>query len=218
MSGSKGSKSPIGGLFIIAMIVIVLFFGRPLIAKLIGSFLVVIIALLVAAIVFVAMIARHYVGVEKAMQNKQLTEGVTQKDLNEILYEAKGKIRKLDQAIGDIEDLVMKKDIVTIIETANKILEAIKNDPTRVKTSKKFLNYYLDTTVNIIEDYQVLNSSQSVKDKNEEVIEKVAVTLKDIIKCFEYEYTKLFDDTAMNLDVEIAVLKTTIEQKVTKSI
>lgn len=156
-------------------------------------------------------VAIHYSKVEKQQQNKQLVSGYTQKDIDKTLKEARETIKKIDSLTYQISEQVIVNKVRSITNKGSEIIRELKKHPEDVKKARKFLRYYLDAAYNVVNQYAEL-MKRGISG-HEEVLARVEPTLDDILKGFEYEYAKLFDDDIMNLDVEIEVLRKTIEQE-----
>jgi 5-bromo-4-chloroindolyl phosphate hydrolysis protein len=92
-------------------------------------------------------------------------------------------------------------------------LDTIQEDPTKLKPSQQFLNYYLDATVNILTKYVDL-AGKDVRDAEiQKSLLKVETTLITIKDAFDKQLAKLLSNDAMNLDVEIQVLEQTINSE-----
>jgi len=177
-----------------------------------GILLILVILFFGGLVVLAIAVASHYGKVEKEMQNQKLASGSTKGAINDSINEAKEKLRIISNSSRAIEDETIKAVLVTITKQGDEILQEIKRDPSDIKRARKFMNYYLDATINVLKNYTLLSSKNI--EAHQEVFQKVLPLLEDIRKGFEYEYAKLFEKELMDLDVEIEVLKKTIEQDI----
>jgi len=127
-----------------------------------------------------------------------------------------GSHEKLESLLK-YKDLVkndkIKHTIQEIIVVLKKILNDIEKDPANIKRTRRFLSYYLETTLKIITKYYELSKEEIVSDDLKKSLVKVESTLDSLKNTFVSYYKKLLDDDAMDLDAEIEVLEKTIKME-----
>ena len=183
----------------------------------IGRLVTILFAIIAAIIVGISallfFIIRYYKKQEKIKQAAIVVDGYTKKDVDQIISDAKNKINKINKySYTSISSISEKTSEITKI--SYDIINVIRKDPKNIKKIRKFLNYYLDATLNILEKNRLLESNEDVKEEHKDILNKVDGILNDLIKCFMHEYTKLYAEDALELDVEIEVLKTTINREI----
>lgn len=157
-----------------------------------------------------------YVGSMLLMPTKSDSEdilalGVTRAYRDEVVKLGREKVKHIEKLGMKIEDMSVKMDVENICKTAYAIFDDFIEDPKDVKVGRKFLNYYLDTSVKILERY-VSISNKHVKDASiEETLRRTERVLSKLDSTFNHQMRKLLDDDIMDLDVELAVLEKTIE-------
>ena len=94
-----------------------------------------------------------------------------------------------------------------------KILERVKEDPDSLEDIQKLMEYYLPTTVKLLEAYQQLGrqpvQGENIKNSKAE-IEKALDTLN---VAFEKLLDSLFEDVAWDVSSDISVLHTMLAQE-----
>ncbi len=138
-------------------------------------------------------------------------EGIDKKQYEEILQTGIQKLNILKTYIDKVKTKEVKEKINEINVIVGKIISDIKKDPKDVKPAKQFLNYYLDTTILILNRYIDISSQDMKSKKINETLVKVENLLDTIKVAFEKQLEKLYSDDLLNLDAEIKVLEQTFK-------
>ena len=95
----------------------------------------------------------------------------------------------------------------------DRIFDSVEQNPESVSDIRKLMEYYLPTTIKLLEAYEELDS-QPVQGENiissKQEIEK---TLDTLNTAFEKLLDDLFQDTAWDLSSDISVLQTMLAQE-----
>jgi 5-bromo-4-chloroindolyl phosphate hydrolysis protein len=147
-------------------------------------------------------------------KNKEIefiSEGIDKKQYNEIIQSGADKLKTLKTYIEKIKTKEVKDKVNAINTVVEKIIDDIKKDPKDVKLAKQFLNYYLDTTILILNKYIDISSQDMKSKKIKDTLVKVENLLDTIKAAFEKQLEKLYSDDLLNLDTEIQVLEQTFK-------
>ena len=99
-----------------------------------------------------------------------------------------------------------------IVSYIIKIREDILKYPKKVKKISRFLNYYLPTTVKICHKYVYLLSQRSKGENVSEGLRSIESALEQIKTAFIRQHDALFEEEALDLSTDVAVLETLLEQ------
>lgn len=139
--------------------------------------------------------------------------GVSEAQLKEALEKGRGKLSTLERASARIDAPRVKQKAARICETVRKILDDIKEDPADLRPARKFLGYYLDSTIKIVERYNDL-AAKGVNDPDVQAsLAKVESSLTTIQAAFEKQLAQLLQNDVMDLDTELEVLEKTIKME-----
>ncbi|HBD93794.1 MAG: hypothetical protein A2015_00815 [Spirochaetes bacterium GWF1_31_7] len=142
-----------------------------------------------------------------------IAEGVTQEKLDEILKQGNLKVKVLKDLEAKITNKVVTQKIEGIIEVVEKIFDDLKKDPKDVKTARQFLIYYLDATINILERYHSICSTNISSIEIKKSLDNVESLLDTIKDGFEKQLIKLLNDDILDLDTEIKLLDQTMKSE-----
>jgi len=132
---------------------------------------------------------------EKAAKNEKLSEYET------VLRQ----LRKLDD---DIEDETISQKIVHIEDITGKIFDIVTANPEKLPQIKKFMDYYLPTTLKLLRSYSVMEG-QGIEGENITVTKARIDKILDTLSAgFEQQLDQLFQADAMDISSDIQVLET----------
>ncbi|MBU5434538.1 5-bromo-4-chloroindolyl phosphate hydrolysis family protein [Pseudoflavonifractor sp. MSJ-37] len=117
------------------------------------------------------------------------------------------------RAVNDaIEDPVMSAKIDRIEEITRKIFAYQKKEPEKGGQLRTFLNYYLPTTLKILDSYAQLEE-QGVEGENITTAKaRIEGMMDKVVEGFEKQLDKLFEDTAMDITTDVKVLEQMLEK------
>ena len=120
------------------------------------------------------------------------------------------KIREANDAIPGEEISAKISRMETLVD---RIFDRVEQKPDTVDDIRKLMEYYLPTTIKLLEAYEELDA-QHVQGENiissKQEIEK---TLDTLNTAFEKLLDELFQDTAWDLSSDISVLNTMLAQE-----
>lgn len=153
---------------------------------------------------------------EEELRQKEEEASITDpltKELRQTIKEGRiyiNEIKKANDAIAskDISSKLYKLEDITI-----RILEYVENHPEKLSEIHKFMNYYLPTTLKLVNTYKELDNlpvqgDNIINSKNE-----IKNSLDMINKAFENLLNELFKDIAFDVSSDISVLKTMFAQE-----
>lgn len=111
-----------------------------------------------------------------------------------------------------LEKAPIHKALAEITRLLEEITRYVTEHPEKVKQLRQFNNYYLPTTVKLLQNYEELYGR---RDKGENIVttmKKIEGMTGKIIEVFKREYDELFTDRAMDISAEIAVMKQMISE------
>ena len=107
----------------------------------------------------------------------------------------------------------MSAKISRLEDLTAKIFKLAKEQPQKLSGMRKFMDYYLPTTVKLLEAYQELDG-QPVQGENITSSKKeIEETIDTLNVAFEKLLDSIFEDTAMDVSSDISVLNTVLAQE-----
>lgn len=114
------------------------------------------------------------------------------------------KLRGLGDAIRQTRVTAAVEELETLTE---KIFAALEQDPGRLSRTKKFLNYYLPTTVRLLERYQALERQQAQGENITEAMGRIEQMLEKVRAAYEKQLDALYEADALDITADIQVME-----------
>ena len=134
-------------------------------------------------------------------------------EVDAIITEGKIAQKELGRLYASIPDLAIKRKIRDIMEVSDKIIQDAKDDPSDVPQIKKFLDYYLPTTIKLLNAYDRMGQ-QGIEGEN---ISGTMQRIEDMLDTAIASYKKLLDglfaDPAMDIETDISVMNTMLRRE-----
>lgn len=137
---------------------------------------------------------------ELAAVEKMRTEGI------EYLH----KIRLINDALPE-EEISNKLDKLESI--CRKIFDFVEKNPQKLPQIRKFMCYYLPTTLKLVEAYEQLERHQISTASIEDSKKEIHSTIDNINIAFENLFDKLLQNDLMDISADISVLETMLAQE-----
>ena len=134
-------------------------------------------------------------------------------EVDKLIREGKEYLKKLRAADDAIPDETLSADITRMEKASADIFRFIGEHPEKAPEIRKFMNYYLPTTLKLLNSYQRL-SSQSVKGETiSSTLFNIAGMMHTVADAFEKQLDSLFADEAMDISADITVFETLLKQE-----
>lgn len=134
-------------------------------------------------------------------------------EVDKIIDEGREYLKKLRAADDAIPDEALSEDITRMERASADIFRYIADHPEKAPQIRKFMNYYLPTTLKLLNSYQRL-SSQSVKGENiTSTMFNIAGMMHTVADAFEKQLDSLFSEEAMDISADITVFETLLKQE-----
>lgn len=140
---------------------------------------------------------------------KKASHGFTTEEIVAALSGANQKIAAIDLASRKIPNTELGQRLARITAKAREIISVIEDDPGDLRRARKFLNTYLDGARKVTEGYVVIHQN----DTGGELEHNFRNVLETIESTFSEQHEKLLQNDVFDLDVQIEVLKTQLEQE-----
>lgn len=146
-------------------------------------------------------------------EQELIEQDPVKKQLKIAVEEGKEYVKRIRAANDEIPGEEISKKLDRLEAIGTKIFEYVEVNPEKVQDIRKFMNYYLPTTLKLVESYQEF-SNQPVQGENIISAQReIEGMLDDINKAFEKMFDKLFENDAMDISTDISVLSTMLAQE-----
>lgn len=134
-------------------------------------------------------------------------------EINKLINKGREQLGQLALISKEIKNEKLKVQISEQIGYGEKIFDYISKNTNQARQIKTFMDYYLPTTVELLENYKYLEE-QDVRGEN---IEKSMVKIEEImdmvVDAFSKQLDNLFANKAIDIVSEVNVMKRIIESE-----
>ena len=128
-------------------------------------------------------------------------------ELDKMIADGKKAIAEMKRLDDNIADPTISAQIVRLQQLAGKIFAQVEQNPEKLPQIRKFMNYYLPTTLKILNAYDRMGE-QGVSGENiTSTMQKVEGMMSTIITAFEKQLDSLFGSEARDISTDMVVLE-----------
>ena len=128
-------------------------------------------------------------------------------ELDKMISDGQKAIAEMKLLDNNIAEPTNSAQIVRLQQLSEKIFAQVKQNPEKLPQIRKFMNYYLPTTLKILNAYDRMGE-QGVSGENiTSTMHKVESMMDTIIKAFEKQLDNLFGAEAMDISTDMVVLE-----------
>ena len=123
---------------------------------------------------------------------------------------AVSEMRRLNDAI---QDETISRQIDHLEEITGKILDQVIAAPRKQPQIRRFLDYYLPTTLKILNAYDRMSAVGVAGDNIDATKDKVERMMDTIVKAFDKQLDALFGEEALDISTDITVMENLLAQE-----
>ena len=123
---------------------------------------------------------------------------------------AVSEMKRLDESI---EDPGISADIVRLEQISEGILAAVKQDPKKLPQIRRFMDYYLPTTLKLLNSYDRMSGAGVSGENISSALTKVEAIMRTIVAAFEKQLDSLYGADALDISTDITVLETMLARE-----
>ncbi len=143
----------------------------------------------------------------KPEEKKQPEPSTGNAELDAILKQGAESVSKIQSLNDEIPDFKLSAQIKQIEILTEKIFAYVKEHPQDVGQIRQFLNYYLPTTIKLLEQYVVLQNQGMRMGNIDEGMQKIEAMLDKVIVAFQRQLDSLFESSVVDITADIQVME-----------
>ena len=144
----------------------------------------------------------------KKAEEKPKEESTGNAELDKMLKDGKMAISEMKRLDDNIADPGISADIVRLEQVSRKIFDEVKQDPKKLPQIRRFMDYYLPTTLKLLNSYDRMSAAGISGDNIDTTLAKVEGMMRTIVAAFEKQLDSLYGAEALDISTDIAVLET----------
>ncbi len=151
---------------------------------------------------------------EEARQKEQAVQKKSYgPEIDPIVQEGNKALSEMGRLYLSIKDPEVRSKINEIMRVTDKIVQDAINDPSDIPQIKKFMNYYLPTTIKLLNAYDRM-SAQGIEGENlDKSMKSINEMLDDAIDAYKKMLDSLFANQALDIETEIDVMNTMLARE-----
>ena len=147
-------------------------------------------------------------GKNDAAEETQEPETTGNPELDKMIADGEKAISEMRRLNGSIEDEKISADIESLEKSSRAIFEQVKASPEKLPQIRKFMDYYLPTTLKILNAYDRMSAAGLGGENIDTTKAKVETMMTTIVSAFAKQYDALFGADALDISTDITVLET----------
>ncbi|WP_298017272.1 5-bromo-4-chloroindolyl phosphate hydrolysis family protein [uncultured Dysosmobacter sp.] len=129
-------------------------------------------------------------------------------ELDKMLKDGRLAIAEMKRLDNNIADPGISADIVRLEQVSQKIFDEVKRDPKKLSQIRRFLDYYLPTTLKLLNAYDRASAAGISGENVDATKAKVEGMMRTIVAAFEKQLDSLYGSEALDISTDITVLET----------
>ena len=134
-------------------------------------------------------------------------------DLDKMLKDGKLALSEMKRLDENIADPGVSADIVRLSQVSEKIFQAVKDDPSKLPQIRKFMDYYLPTTLKLLNAYDRMSGTGVSGENIDGTKNKVEDMMKTVVRAFEKQLDGLYGTDALDISSDIKVMETLLARE-----
>ena len=134
-------------------------------------------------------------------------------EIDPIIKEGNRALSEMGRLYMSIKDVEVRQKINEIMRITDKITQDAIEDPSDIPQIKKFMNYYLPTTIKLLNAYDRM-SAQGIEGENlDKSMKNINEMLDAAIVAYKKRLDSLFANQALDIETDIEVMNTMLARE-----
>lgn len=134
-------------------------------------------------------------------------DGMSRQAVRDVILGGQEKVARMREMRDTMTNERIADKVEAICGVADKIFAEFETDPKDIKIAQRFLEYYLDATLLVVQRYADLSNRGGDRAQVHKVLDGFEELLNTIHHTFEKQLDMLLRDEVLDLDTEMTVLK-----------
>lgn len=144
---------------------------------------------------------------QKAAPKQESKPSTGDAQLDKMLKDGRLAIAEMKRLDDNIADPGISADIVRLEQVSQKIFDEVKRDPKKLPQIRRFMDYYLPTTLKLLNAYDRMSGTGVSGENIDTTLAKVEGMMRTIVSAFEKQLDSLYGAEALDISTDITVLE-----------
>lgn len=161
-----------------------------------------------------------YIGLSKIFPGKVIYEEIPQEpettgdpELDALLAEGKMAVQEMERLAKSIRDPEIREKIRKLTDLTDRIFKDAVEDPADIPQIRRFANYFLPTTIKLLNAYDRMDSQGISGENVTGTLERIRSILDTTVEAFQKQLDSLFANQALDIETDITVLETMLKRE-----
>lgn len=155
---------------------------------------------------------RHEREEEEKRQRERAKATTGDPEVDQMILRGQELLMQVRNENDRLPDPDITEQIDTVESIANQIFKTVIDQPKKAAQIRRFMDYYLPTTLKMLVAYRRLEESNASSDSAMEARERIRDSLDLVIEAFTKQLNKLYEDDALDITTDIDVMETMLKQ------
>ena len=157
--------------------------------------------------------ARQRQAQEAEARQAQQTKSTGNPEIDKLILERDRALSEMRRLNDSIEDETISAQIDHLEEVTRQIIDQVIREPKKLPQIRRFLNYFLPTTLKILNAYDRMDAVGISGENIDATKTRVENMMGTIVKAFDKQLDNLFGAEAMDVSTDITVMENLLAQE-----
>ncbi len=134
-------------------------------------------------------------------------------EIDPVIAEGNRALSEMGRLYMSIQDPEVRKKINEIMRITDKITQDAISDPSDIPQIKKFMNYYLPTTIKLLNAYDRMSALGVQGENVDKSMKSINDMLDQAIVAYKKRLDSLFENQALDIETDIEVMNTMLARE-----
>jgi 5-bromo-4-chloroindolyl phosphate hydrolysis protein len=165
-----------------------------------------------AALVYIVLSA-IFPGKTERIEVPEEPERTGDEEIDALLAEGEKAVVEMRRLRDSISGETVRQKIDEIISVTDKIFKLLLEDRGAFKQVKRFADFYLPTTIKLLNTYDRFSQSGTLGENISGTMERIDTALDSIIESYRKFFDSLFEHKALDIETDIKVLESMLKKE-----
>lgn len=147
-------------------------------------------------------------GQTQTKETQPKEESTGNPELDKMRRDGRLAISEMKRLDDNIADPGISADIVRLEQVSAKIFEEVGRSPDKLPQIRRFMDYYLPTTLKLLNAYDRMSGTGVSGENIDATLARVEGMMRTIVSAFEKQLDSLYGAEALDISTDITVLET----------
>ncbi len=134
-------------------------------------------------------------------------------ELAKMLQDGQAAISEMKRLNDNIAAPGISADISRLEQISGKIFQAVRDDPAKLPQIRRFMDYYLPTTIKLLNAYDRMSGAGVSGENISASLVKIETMMHTVVRAFEKQLDSLYGADALDISADISVLESMMQRE-----